>query len=265
MRTATAVAAVATAVVVLLAVTAGCGEGSAGSGAPEPPGEPGTAGAAGGGLTEATLVLDYLPNGVHAGVYRALAAGYYEDAGIDLKVITPTSTADTLRFIQAGKADFGLADGIDLAGQISEGRDAKGIMALLQRPAGGLVTPAGSGVGDPGELAGKTVGVTGVPSDEAVFATMVEAAGGDPAASKVVTIGFNGVQSLLAGGVAAFTGYVPADATAIEAAGRPRGSTAIWPSAPSGHTGRCSVPPDRWGGSTDAGWPTSHGSWSGRT
>lgn len=169
---------------------------------------------------EATLVLDYLPNGVHAGVYRALAAGYYEEEGIDLDIVTPTSTADTLRLIQAGKADFGLADGIDIAGQIDAGRSAEGIMALTQRPSGGLITLASANIPDPAGLAGKTVGVTGVPSDKAVFETMVSDDGGDPGDSKVVTVGFNGAQALQAGKIDAFTGYIPADATAIEARGQ---------------------------------------------
>ena len=39
----------------------------------------------GGGPVHATLVLDFVPNAVHAGIYRALAAGYYRRAGIDLQ------------------------------------------------------------------------------------------------------------------------------------------------------------------------------------
>ena len=89
--------------------------------------------------TDATLVLDFVPGPVHAGIYDAVANGYYADAGIDLEIIEPTSTADTLKLIDAGKADFGLADGIDVAGQIAQGRSAKGILALVQRPLGGLI------------------------------------------------------------------------------------------------------------------------------
>jgi putative hydroxymethylpyrimidine transport system substrate-binding protein len=199
-----AIAILAGALALALGVAA-CGSDS--DGGPEP-------------LKDATLVLDYLPNGVHAGIYAALADGYYEDEGIDLKVITPTSTADTLRLIESGKADFGLADGIDIATQIDAGRDAKGIMAITQRPSGGLITLKDEGISDPAELDGKTVGVTGVPSDEAVFETIVKDADGDPASSKVVTIGFNGIQALQAGKISAFTGYIPADATAIDAAGQ---------------------------------------------
>jgi ABC-type nitrate/sulfonate/bicarbonate transport system substrate-binding protein len=169
---------------------------------------------------EATLVLDFLPNGVHAGIYQALASGAYLDEGIDLKIITPTSTADTIRLIQADKADFGLADGLDIAGQIGAGRDVSAVMAVTQRPSGGLVTLAGEDIRSPADLGGKTVGVTGVPSDMAVLETMVEDAGGDPDDSKVVTVGFGGIQALLAGRISAFTGYVPADSAVIESKGK---------------------------------------------
>src|ERR1039457_5208313 len=36
-------------------------------------------------MTKVTLILDFVPNAVHAGVYRALAAGYYRREHIDLQ------------------------------------------------------------------------------------------------------------------------------------------------------------------------------------
>src|SRR5205807_1810752 len=122
-----------------------------------------------GSMTTATLVLDFVPNAVHAGIYRALAAGYYRQGNVDLRVVQPTSTADTLRLIDAGKADFGLADGADVADQIDLGRDAQALMALVQRPLGGLITIQAEGLTSPRQLEGKTVGLTGVPSDSAVL------------------------------------------------------------------------------------------------
>ena len=169
---------------------------------------------------KATLVLDFLPNGLHAGVYEALADGDYLEQGIDLEVITPTSTADTIRLIQSGRADFGLADGIDVATQIDAGRDARVVMAVTQRPSGGLITLADEGIASPAGLGGRTLGVTGVPSDTAVLETMVEDAGGDVGESRVVTVGFGGIQALLAGRISAFTGYLPADAPVLESKGR---------------------------------------------
>lgn len=186
--------------------------------------------AAGGGLsemTDATLVLDFIPNAVHAGIYRALEAGYYEEEDVKLNIIEPTSTADTLKLIDAGKANFGIADGIDVATQISEGRDAKGIMALLERPSGGLITLKKEGITSPKELEGKTVGITGVPSDTAVLNTVVSDAGGDPENVNVVTIGFNGVLNLENEKVSAFTGFIPADGVQVEHDGFPTESFAL--------------------------------------
>jgi NitT/TauT family transport system substrate-binding protein/putative hydroxymethylpyrimidine transport system substrate-binding protein len=171
--------------------------------------------------TKATLVLDFVPNAIHAGIYRALAAGYYRDRNIDLKVIQPTSTADTLRLINAGKADFGLADGLDVAGQIDRGLDIEAVMAITQRPLGGVITRAEDRIASAKDLEGKTVGITGVPSDNAVLDTIVANAGGDPRKVKLVTIGFNGVQNLESGKIAGFTGYWPADGTQVDVDGTP--------------------------------------------
>jgi NitT/TauT family transport system substrate-binding protein/putative hydroxymethylpyrimidine transport system substrate-binding protein len=203
---------VAAPVTALAVCLLGCG----GSSGPD-----GSNGDRAGGPVDATLVLDFVPNGVHAGIYRALAAGYYRRQGIDLHIVEPTSTADTLRLIEAGKAQFGIADGIDVGIQIADGRDAEGIMALLERPAGGLIALRSSGLHSPAQLDGGTVGITGVPSDSAVLRTVVSDGGGNPDDVHVVTVGFNGAQALAAGKIDAFTGFVPADGVQLERSGHP--------------------------------------------
>ena len=171
--------------------------------------------------TNVTLILDFIPNAVHAGIYRAIAAGYYKAENINLRVIQPTSTADTLKLIDAGKAQFGLADGSDVANQIALGRDAQAVAALVQRPLGGLIALANEHLASAAGLQGKTVGITGVPSDTATLKTAVEHAGGNPAKVHVVTIGFNGVQDLEAGKIAAFTGFWPDDGVQLQVSGYP--------------------------------------------
>jgi ABC-type nitrate/sulfonate/bicarbonate transport system substrate-binding protein len=171
--------------------------------------------------TKATLILDFTPNAVHAGIYRALAAGYYKRENIDLRVVEPTSTQETLKLIDAGRAQFGLADGSDVAGLIDAGGDAQAVMALVQRPLGGLIGLASEQLRSPADLAGKSVGVTGVPSDEAVLDTELREAGVSPKRVKLVTVGFNGGQALVAGRVAAFTGFIPDDGVALAVSGHP--------------------------------------------
>ncbi len=174
-----------------------------------------------------TLILDFVPNAVHAGIYRALADGLYRREHIDLQVIEPTSTQETLRLIDAGRAQFGLADGSDVADLIDSGGDAQAVMALVQRPLGGLIALASERLSTPAQLQGKTVGITGVPSDTAVLDTEVRHAGGDPAKVHVVTVGFNGPQALLAGRIAAFTGFIPDEGVTLRESGHPITSFAL--------------------------------------
>ena len=206
-------------IMLLLAATMALAVGVAACGGDDDSSDSGETGDTAAQVQDATLVLDFIPGAVHSGIYEAVEKGYYEDNGINLKIIEPTSTADTLKLIDAGKADFGIADGIDLATQIADGREAQGIMAIAQRPPGGLITLEEDGITDPKMLEGETVGVTGVPSDNAILNTIMADAGGNVDDVDVVTIGFNGVQSLEAGKVKAFTGFIPADGVQVEADG----------------------------------------------
>jgi putative hydroxymethylpyrimidine transport system substrate-binding protein len=181
----------------------------------------GCGGSSQGRLTRATLILDFTPNAVHAGIYRALAAGYYREQGIDLRVVTPAATTDTLKLIDAGAAQFGLADGSDVAALIAHGGDAQAVMAITQRPLGGLIGLATERLRSPADLQGRTIGITGVPSDTAVLDTEVRDAGGNPAKVHVVSVGFNGPQALLAGRIAAFTGFIPDEGVQLRLSGHP--------------------------------------------
>jgi putative hydroxymethylpyrimidine transport system substrate-binding protein len=172
-------------------------------------------------LTKATLILDFTPNAVHAGIYRALAAGYYRQQGIDLRVVTPSATTDTLQLIDAHSAQFGLADGSDVAGLIAAGGDAQAVMAIVQRPLGGLIASASERLRSTADLAGKTVGITGVPSDLAVLDTELRHAGVSPKRVHVVTVGFDGAQALVAHRIAAFTGFIPDDGVQLQVSGHP--------------------------------------------
>lgn len=176
--------------------------------------------------TKATLILDFTPNAVHAGIYRALAAGYYRREHIELQVVAPSATVEPLSLVSAGRAQFGLADGSDVAEEIDRGGGDEAVMTLVQRPVGGLIALASEHLGSPAQLQGRAVGITGVPSDLAVLDTEVRHAGGDPAKVHVVTVGFNGAQALLAGRVAAFTGFVPDDGVGLAVEGHP--ITSFW-------------------------------------
>jgi NitT/TauT family transport system substrate-binding protein/putative hydroxymethylpyrimidine transport system substrate-binding protein len=192
--------------VVLIAFTA-CGTTESSGGGGERQGE----------ANEVTLILDFLPNPVHAPIYEALEQGYYEEKGIQLAVQTPTSTADTLKLMAAGKADVGIVSLLDFLTSYSQGEPITIVAALEQRPLGSILTLERSGVTRPRDLEGRLVGVTGVPSDLAAVRSMVAYDGGNPDRVRTVTIGFNAVQNLLSGKVDAAVGFWNAEGVQLQA------------------------------------------------
>jgi NitT/TauT family transport system substrate-binding protein/putative hydroxymethylpyrimidine transport system substrate-binding protein len=189
----------------LLTGVAGCGGSGAEPGAP----------------LGATLVLDFTPNAVHSGIYAAKQQDYYRDDGIDLTVRQPGESTDAPKLLEAGRTDFAILDIHDLGIARERGLDLVGVMPLVQRPLAAVIARKASGVKRPRELEGRTVGVTGLPSDEAVVDSEVSADGGNPAKVKRVTIGFNAISSLAAGRVDAATGFWNAEGVALEQQGVP--------------------------------------------
>src|SRR5215207_4806064 len=193
------------AAVFLLAGAAGCGEDGAEPGVPK----------------GATLVLDFVPNAVHIGIYSGLARGYYRDEGVDLKVQPPGESTDAPKLLGAGRIEFAILDIHDLGIARGRGIDLVGVAPIVARPLAAVIARGHGPVRRPRDLQGHRVGVTGLPSDEAVVDSEVEADGGDLADVERVTIGFTAVPSLAAGKVDAATGFWNAEGVALRHQGVP--------------------------------------------
>src|SRR6201992_4055215 len=175
----------------LLVGVAGCGGGRAGPGAPK----------------GATVVLDFVPNAVHTGIYAAQAEGLYKKAGVDLHIQVPGESTDAPKLLAAGRTQFAILDITDLGIADEKELDLVGLMPIDQEPLAAVLARKDGPVKRPRDMDGHTVGVTGLPSDTAVVESAVAADGGDPDNVDEVTIGFNSVASLAAGKVDAATGF----------------------------------------------------------
>ena len=98
-------------------------------------------GASSGSTQQIRVILDYLPNAIHAGFYQAEAAGYFLDEGLNVKIDAPTSSSDTLRLMAAGQAEFGLVSLLDFMSVRAKGEPLKIVMAVEQRPSRGNNRP----------------------------------------------------------------------------------------------------------------------------
>lgn len=198
------IAASLAAVLVGLAI-AGCGGGGA-----EPDAPPGGAPP----VRELELILDFQPNAVHAGLYSALADGRFAEHGIDLTVREPGSSSDAPKLLEAGRVDLAIMDIHDLAISREAGFDLVGIGAIVQRPLAAVIADPAA-VKRPEDLFGARVGVTGLPSDDAVLRAILSSTGVDGIAPEVVTIGFQSVAALSSGRVDAATAFWNAEGVAL--------------------------------------------------
>ena len=170
---------------------------------------PGCGGGDGEGTAErGTLALDFQPNAVHAGVYAAE----------NIRVRVPAASTDSLKLLAAGRADMSVVDIHDLGLARERGSEIVGVAALVQRPLAAVIA-RGSVVRRPRDLEGRRVGVTGLPSDDAVLRAVVEHDGGDFERVRRVTIGFSAVPSLIAGRVDAVVSFWNAEGVALRERG----------------------------------------------
>jgi putative hydroxymethylpyrimidine transport system substrate-binding protein len=159
------------------------------------------------------VALDFVPNAVHAPLYEAARDGRDSAHGVHLQIRKPGSGPDSLKLVASGKVDLGVLDIHDLAIARAQGTDLVAVAALVGRPLAALI--AQPDVARPRALEGRTVGVSGLPSDPAFVKAIVEHDGGDVTKVKEVTIGFSAVSRLLTRRVDAVPAFWNAEGVAL--------------------------------------------------
>ncbi len=137
-----------------------------------------------------TLWLDWYPNSDHAGIYVALAKGYYARAGLAVQPRVPAGAADALTLVAHGTGDIAVSyePGVLLAR--AQGVPVVATGAIVQGPLNCVMTLADSGITRPRQLQGRLVGIAGLPSDQTTLAAVVRHDGGDPQQVKTVVVNY---------------------------------------------------------------------------
>jgi len=143
------------------------------------------------------LVLDYLPNADHAGIYAAIETGEFKQAALDVEPRTPSDPSAPLKLLAAGRADLAISYEPELLLARAKGAKLVSIGALVQRPLTSLVSLGKDPIRRPAQLEGKKVGTAGIPYQDAYLKTILADAGADPDRVKPVNVGFNLVPALL--------------------------------------------------------------------
>ena len=139
-------------------------------------------------LEDVTVILDYVANTNHTGMYVALDKGYYKDLGLNVNIVEPTEGA-TATLVAVGKGDFGISyqEDVTIALASEDPLPIKAIAALIQHNTSGFVTYADKNITSPADFEGKTYAGWGGPGESAVLNAVMTQAGADFSKLNIIT------------------------------------------------------------------------------
>ncbi|HET8955065.1 MAG TPA: ABC transporter substrate-binding protein [Solirubrobacterales bacterium] len=153
-----------------------------------------------------SLTLDFYPNPDHAGIYMAEKLGYFEEAGLDLGISTPSDPSLPIKEVAAGRSDLAVSYEPEVALAREQGLDVVAIAALVNRPLTSMIWLQKSGIKGIGDLKGKTVATAGIPYQDAFLKTILARVNLTPSDVKAVNVGFGLLPALLGGSAQAMLG-----------------------------------------------------------
>ncbi|WP_341728968.1 ABC transporter substrate-binding protein [Brooklawnia sp.] len=165
-----------------------------------------SASGAGGAADDVSVLLDWAPNPDHAALYAAQQIGAYQDAGIQVSFTTPSNTADAAREVSLGRVDLAISYEPDTLIAVESGLDVVSVAALIPTSLTSLVTKAGSGIAGASDLAGKTIGLSGLASQEPTIDFIARKAGVNPDSIELPNVQQSLNQALLTDQVDAIFG-----------------------------------------------------------
>jgi putative hydroxymethylpyrimidine transport system substrate-binding protein len=153
-----------------------------------------------------TLDLDFYPNPDHAGIYMAQEEGFFEEAGLEVAIESPSDPAAPLKDVAAGRADLAITYEPEVMLAHDQGLDVVAVAALVNRPLTSLIWLKESGIKGVADLKGKTVSYAGISYQEAFLKTILARAQVPASSVKTANVGFGLLPSLISGSAQAMLG-----------------------------------------------------------
>jgi putative hydroxymethylpyrimidine transport system substrate-binding protein len=153
-----------------------------------------------------SLTLDFYPNPDHAGIYMAQKLGYFEEAGLDVSIATPSDPSLPIKAVATGSSDLAVSYEPEVALAREQGLDVVAIAALVNRPLTSMIWLQKSGIKGIGDLRGKTIATAGIPYQDAFLKTILARVKLTPEDAKAVNVGFGLLPALLSGSAQAMLG-----------------------------------------------------------
>ena len=138
-------------------------------------------------LETLTFCLDYTPNTNHTGVYVAQNRGYFEDEGLEVKIVQPAEdTAETM--IGTGQAQLGVSYQDYVANALSANNPLaiQAVGAIIQHNTSGIMSRAEDGITSARLMEDHVYATWDMPVEQATIRQVMEADNGDFSKLKMV-------------------------------------------------------------------------------
>ncbi len=129
---------------------------------------------------EITVVLDWTPNTNHIGLYVASKLGFYDEAGLDVKIVQPPEDGATM-LVASKKAQFGISfqDSLAIALASDENIDVSAVAAICTHNLSGIISRGDKKIDCFKKMEGKTYATWGSPIEQIMIKYAMEKEGGD--------------------------------------------------------------------------------------
>ena len=150
--------------------------------------------------------LDWVPNPDHTSLYYGLDKNFFSKAGLSVSLQAPSNAADPIKLVGLNKVDLAISYESEMFYGQQEGLPVVAVSTIVPVPLNSLIVTPKDHVTKLSQMKGKSVGITGIPSDFAIYQMLLRSAHLTSKQVQTVTVGENLVPSILSGRVDAIVG-----------------------------------------------------------
>jgi putative hydroxymethylpyrimidine transport system substrate-binding protein len=172
--------------------------------------------------TELTLLLDWFVNPDHAPIIVAQEAGFFERAGLNVRIVAPADPNDPPRLIAARRGDIGVFYQMNLHLAVDQGLPLTRVGTLVATPLVTLTVLRDGPIRTLSDLRGKRIGYSVAGFEEVVVGTMLGTVGLGLSDVRLINVNFALSSALMSGQVDAIVGgYRNFELHQLDIEGRP--------------------------------------------
>lgn len=136
-----------------------------------------------------TLMLDWTPNTNHTGLFVAQEKGYFNDQGLDVSIVNPSTQGTLEQLVATGKVEFG----VSAQEQVTTARLSElplvSLATVIQHNTSGFASLKNRNIITAKDFENKTYGGWGLPSETAILTALMTKQKADFSKLKMVNIG----------------------------------------------------------------------------